>query len=216
MRERPGQRCLWSEPASRWRPTRDPTGWKCLQNTLTHWQRKTRLHSCFPAIVCTASSVCIFILCLFIKFYVIFPLLYFLRKKKKEKKNFTALECLDIPGWVVVQFSLYLAALMEEQLNRTKEEFRHKSTDCPPALPFGRKNCSLEKQCGQGYSYLVCSLSVSESPQPYSVLQLWCRYFRRCHGIAATPAVGHTNPRQFMLLCAEQRQVSVVVLAPSE
>lgn len=87
MRERPGQRCLWSEPASRWRPTRDPTGWKCLQNTLTHWQRKTRLHSCFPAIVCTASSVCIFILCLFIKFYVIFPLLYFLRKKKKKKKK---------------------------------------------------------------------------------------------------------------------------------
>lgn len=69
MRERLGQHCLQSR-YSRWRPTRDLTGWKCLQNTLTNWQRKTPLHSCFPAIVCTGADLFSARVCVWVLFFM--------------------------------------------------------------------------------------------------------------------------------------------------
>lgn len=211
MRERPGQSCLSSEPASRWRPTRDSTGWKCLQNTLTHWQRKTPLHSCFPAIVCRASCVCIFILHLFIMFHVtFFPisfLLFFLI-------FFAASRCSWEPGRPRVSCSTAQPSFGSTDGGTAEQDkgrvIGRKSTNCPPALPFGRKTTAVQKpmlksNVGRGISTCFV-LPPLQSPQPHSVLQIWCRYFGRHHGKAATLAVKHRNPPQPTLLCAEWRQ----------
>lgn len=176
MRERPGQRCLSSEPASRWRPTRDSTGWKCLQNTLTHRQRKTPLHSCFPAIVCRASSVCIFILHLFIMLYVtFFPISFLLFFNFLQQV--AAVESLDAPGWAVVQLSLYLAALMEEQLSRTKEELS--GAKAPIALqrcPSEEKPLLFRNQCWKAMRAGVLLPALFSLPCRVHSPILYCRY----------------------------------------
>ena len=184
MRERPGQRCLSSEPASRWRPTRDSTGWKCLQNTLTHWQRKTPLHSCFPAIVCRPSSVRIFVLHLFIIFHVIFfsgLFLFFFF----FSFFFLACHCSREVGHPRESRSTAQPSFGSSD-GGTAEQLKGRvtSTNCPPALPFGRKSAALQTQMlksntGRRYFYLLCSLSLLGSPQPHSVEQIRRRRFGR-------------------------------------
>lgn len=179
MRERPGQRCLSSGVTSRWRPTRDSTGWKCLQNTLTHWQRKTPLHSCFPAIVCRASSVCMFILHLFIVFHVIFFLFHFISFFFNYFffQHGTAVERLDTPGWVIVQLNLYLAAEVGEQLSGTKEELS--GAEAPIALqryPPETKTLLFRNRCwkGRGRGTSTCFV-LSPFWGVHSPI-LYCRY----------------------------------------
>lgn len=57
---RPASRAGWPAGGG-WRG--EVTGGKCSQKTLSHWQRETPLHSCFPAIVC-GVFLCLPHLCL--------------------------------------------------------------------------------------------------------------------------------------------------------
>lgn len=159
--------------ASRWRPSRDPTGWKCLQNTLTHWQRKTGLHSCFPAIVCAAPSACIFVWCLFIIFYVIFSLFYLL-KKENGKVFFHSTGVLGHPRMSCSTVQPLFGSTDGGTVEQDKGIVQAQKHWLPSSSTLGKEKLLFreksEKQCVQGYFYLVCSLSLSESGQPYCVL----------------------------------------------
>lgn len=84
---------------------------------------------------------CNFFLFNFISFFFFFfSLLFF--------QHSTAVERLDTPGGVIAQLSLYLAAEMEEQLSRTKEELS--GAKAPIALqhyPSEGKTLLFRKRC---------------------------------------------------------------------
>lgn len=213
MRERPGQRCLSSEPASRWRPTRDSTGWKCLQNTLTHWQRKTPPHSCFPAIVCRVPCACIFIWHLFITFYVIFSpnFIWILSLKTFFSKSLQVRVWTPQGEWG--EF-LYLEALMEEQLEQDEGRVI-RSKSCPPALPFRRQNAALQKEMLKSnvaglFLPALFSLPSKEPIAPFCTtphsVQLWCRYCSRFSAKQLPQQWSTRKPLQPALLWAWRRQ----------
>lgn len=152
MRERPGQRCLSSGVTSRWRPTRDSTGWKCLQNTLTEENTAALLLSSY----CVQSFFCVyfyfaFIYCISCNFFSIsFYFFFFFFSHFFLITLFSAQHCsweVGHPrgGYSTAQplFGSRDGGTAEQDKGRV---IRRKSTNCPPALPFRRKNTALQKE----------------------------------------------------------------------
>lgn len=114
--------------------------------------------------------MCIFILHLFIISYVTFFLFYFIC----FLKNFFS-HCSGEFRHPRVSCSTAqpLFGSTDEDLSRTKEELLGtKARIALHAKAIPSSEINAEKQYGQGFFYLLCSLSLSESPEPHSVLQI--------------------------------------------